>query len=154
MNGKPLLALLAGWFSKLNNMSSSNTHTRETLREQHKLRIVTDSEEGVATRHLSNGIYGFTYSPAQDGVPLFQKHASQSYEVHKLRDGSELILAYVSDVDKTKLDSPAEVSEVTLFPEEYKDATNLITVQVSKIGTHSPATSRTDGNYLKLLINK
>jgi hypothetical protein len=117
-------------------------------------RIVTDSEEGVATRNLSNGIYGFTYAPAQDGVPLFQKHAAQSYEIHKLRDGSEHMLVYVSDAEKAKLDSAEDAVEVTLYPEEYKEAVNLIRIAVSRVASHKIATSRIDGNYLKTLVSK
>ena len=134
--------------------TKTQTQTREDLRNTHQVRIITDSEEGVATRYLSNGVYGFTYAPAQDGVPLFQKPATQSYEIHKLRDGSEHILCYVSDADQAKLDSSTDVVEVTLYPEEYKEAVNLISVAVSKIASHRIATSRIDGNYLRILLNR
>ena len=134
--------------------TKTQTQTREELRNAHQVRVISDSEEGVATKHLSNGVYGFTYAPAQDGVPLFQKPATQSYEVHKLRDGSEHVLCYVSDADQAKLDSAAEVAEVTLYPEEYKDAVNLISVAVSRVASQKFATSRVDGNYLKILLRK
>jgi hypothetical protein len=137
-------------------MSSAKTkkQTREELRNAHQVRIITDSEEGVATKHLSNGVYGFTYAPAQDGVPLFQKPATQSYEVHKLRDGSEHILCYVSDAGLAKLESAVEVADVTLYPEEFKDAVNLTSVAVSRVASQKFATSRIDGNYLKILLHK
>ena len=137
-------------------MSSTKTkrQTREDLRNVHQVRIITDSEEGVATKHLSNGVYGFTYAPAQDGVPLFQKPATQSYEIHKLRDGSEHMLCYVSDADQAKLDSATDAVEVTLYPEEYKGAVNLLSVAVSRVASHKFATSRIDGHYLKILLTR
>jgi len=131
-------------------MSTDNSENRETLRTKHQVRIVTDSEEGIPFGQLSNGVYGFTYSPAQESLPLFQRMAYQSFEVHKLQDGTELILGFVSGDDKAKIDSKQGLIDLKIYPDPYNDATHLITLPSSRISNHKRGVARTDGNFLKV----
>src|SRR5579885_1645025 len=135
-------------------MSTVKKQSREELRIKHQVRVVTDSEEGVSFGKLSNGISGFTYSPAQESTPLFQRMAYQSFEVHKLQDGSELLLGYVTASDKAKIDSNRDLDDIKLYPDAYNDATYLITVPVSRIANHKRGVARTDGNYLKIDLHE
>ncbi len=61
------------------------TAAQETLRQTHKVRLVTAAEEGGGVNALPAGVYGFTYSPALVNAPLFTTRRYRSYETHKLR---------------------------------------------------------------------
>src|SRR5262249_15183702 len=131
-------------------MSSDNSEHREELRTKNNVRIVTDSEEGIPFGQLSNGVYGFTYSPAQESLPLFQRMAYQSFEVHKWHDGTELILGYVTEGDKARIDSNEGLIDIKFYPDKYNDATHFMTIPTSRISNHKRGVARTDGNYLKV----
>ena len=52
----------------------------ETLRNERKLRLVTKDEEGFNVYLLPNGVYGFTFAPGLQEVPLADQPRQVTYE--------------------------------------------------------------------------
>ena len=131
-------------------MSGTTTeNARAELRENHKLRVVEAAEEGSAADRLPPGIYGFTYAPQEAAIPLFGKHAWHSFEVHKAADGSLHLVGCVS-VKDAGLIRTGEHVEVTMFPEVWEDATELVSVALARVVPSKRGPSREGGNGLKL----
>ena len=78
--------------------------TREDLRRDHRVRLVTTEEEGCALDRLPAGTYGWTYAPASES-PLFSKQGFQSFEMHRAQDGTGYLVGYVTDSDAIALSS-------------------------------------------------
>ena len=68
---------------------------REELRRAHQVRPLAGDEEGRPLSKLPAGVYGFTYAPLGE-VPLFERHAWHSFEVHKTADGEAHLLVFVT----------------------------------------------------------
>ena len=122
---------------------------REALRRQHHVQLMSDQDEGRAVVQLPGGVYGFTYAPALELSPLFQKKSFQNFEVHKLSSGAEHVVGYVTEPDAQKL-GRGGAADVTLYPDPYGEATHLVSVAVSRITNSKPNPSRERGNFLKL----
>lgn len=121
---------------------------RERLREERKLRLVEPSEEGDAIDRLPAGVYGFTYAPQTEGLPLFSKHTYQVFEVHKLSGGAVHLLGFVTGEDAQLLAGESECS-VRLYPSPHEQATHLVSVPRGRV-IHAKNTSRDKGNFLPL----
>ena len=119
------------------------------LRAGHQLRLVESSEEGFACEQLPNGVYGFTYAPQEAAIPLFSKKTWHSFEVHKLPDGSQRLVGFVSPRDAELIRGGLHV-EVTLFPDPWKDSIELVSVPMSRMVPSRRGPSREGGNGLKL----
>ena len=76
-------------------MAETTTTDLVHLREQRGLRPIETTEEGSSAERVANGVYGYTYSPAE-AVPLFSKKTWHSFEVHKLTDGSIHLAGFVT----------------------------------------------------------
>jgi hypothetical protein len=105
----------------------------EELRTQHRVRLVTDEEEGTGINRLPGGVYGFTYSPAADNYPLFKKREINSYESHKLPDGSAVLVGYLTQEDADTLAAAKENALVHLFPNAKDQATTLVILPMSRV---------------------
>lgn len=106
---------------------------RATLRAQRRLRGLASEEEGFGFDRLPPGVCGFTYSPAQDNCPLFASPRSQNYEVHKLQDGSGILLGYVTPEEASQLRVSRQQVTLHLFPEPGDPATALVSVPFERI---------------------
>src|SRR5215831_166354 len=102
----------------------------DQLRTQRGLRPLEAAEEGTAAERLPDGVFGFTYSPSE-AVPLFAKKTWHSFEVHKHADGSHHLVGYVSRTDFESVDGGRQ-AEITLFPDPWEDATELVTIPFSR----------------------
>jgi len=114
----------------------------EELRSQHRVRLVTSEEEGTGIDRLPGGVYGFTYSPAADNFPLFKKKEINSYESHKLRDGSALLIGYVTSEEADKLNTTKEAVVLHLFPGPKDKATTLVIVPMARVLSHTEHSQR------------
>jgi hypothetical protein len=119
----------------------------EQLRATNRVVPVSKEDEGRSWAKISNGVYGFTYTPASSDGGLFIKQPRQSYEMHKLSDGTLLILGYTTAELAAKLDSKG-AQDVELYPESRAEYTVLVTVPHSRI-VNSKALDRDDFNKLK-----
>lgn len=124
----------------------------EALRNERGLRIVTDQEVGTDTFQLPNGVYGFTYSPAFEEMPLFAKKPYHSFEVHRLKDGRIHLLGFVTADIKSKIQNKAGMVEAVVYPDSYGTATELVSIDVADLKPAKKAITREDGNPMKTLV--
>jgi hypothetical protein len=132
-------------------MPDTTTADLEQLRTQHGLRGLEKEEEGSAAERLPNSVYGYTYSPAEATVPLFAKKTWHSFEVHKLGDGSRYLLGFVTRKEAETVRSGGQ-GEITLFPDPWEDATELVSVPYARAIPAKKGPSREGGNGLKVAI--
>ncbi len=124
----------------------------EALRNERGLRIVNDQEAGTDTFQLPNGVYGFTYSPAFEEMPIFAKKPYHSFEVHRLQDGHIHLLGYVTPEIKSKIENKAGMVEAVVYPDSYGTSTELVSIDVADLKPAKKAITREDGNPLKTLV--
>jgi len=126
----------------------------EQIRARHSVRELTPEEEGSAIEKLPNGVYGFTYSPGQDQVPVFAHKSYHSFEIHKLSDGSQHILGYVKAGEAAALQSGQPNLEIMLYPDAWKDSNQLVTVDLAGALRARRTPSREDGNPYRLVVSR
>jgi hypothetical protein len=131
-------------------MPETATTDNEQLRATRGLRALDGAEEGFAAERQPNGVYGFTYSPAE-AVPLFTKKTWHSFEVHKLADGTLHLVGFVT-AKEAEIVRRAAPAEITLFPDPWEDAKELVSVPLTRALPSKKGPSREGGNGLKLAI--
>ena len=112
------------------------TTDQESLRASHGVRVVSEGEEGSGVNTLSNGVYGFTYSPGLPNTPLFATRRYRSYEIHKTADGEVYVIGFITpDAAQALASSLADVT-IQLQPEPDDEASTLAKVPYSRIRRH------------------
>src|SRR5581483_5704619 len=101
----------------------------EQLRAQRGLRALETAEEGFAAASLPGGIYGYTYAPSE-ALPLFARKDWHSFEVHKLADGAEFLVGFVTPKEAESVRSGGQ-GEIILFPDRWEEATELVSVPLA-----------------------
>ena len=129
----------------------SQDQARERYRVEHKVRLVSEADEGAAFAHLPNGVYGFTYAPATE-TPIFQRQSYHSFEVHKLPDGSGQLIAFCNRDDAGKLDGKGEF-DITIYPDPWENATVPVSIPFDRVFTSLYKPVRRDGNAIPLHIS-
>jgi len=119
----------------------------EATRLQERLARVTDELEGMPISALPEGVYGFSYSQPSDEMPLFAKRQYQCFEWHKRHDGTIFVIGFAKPADATAVAGNAEPVDFNLYPEPYGDATDLVSLDGSRV-RRAKAPSRSDGNYM------
>lgn len=122
---------------------------REQIRARHQVTLVDDAKEGTVLAAQANGVYGYTYSPTAEEVPIFRTHPYQSFEVHKAANGSEHVVAFVTLKEAEQLRGDGQVT-LTLYPEPWKDSTEIVDIPVDRIVKSKRQPSRDEGNYVKV----
>jgi hypothetical protein len=122
-------------------LSEELTKTFEKIRAERKLRALTYEESGTGVNRLPKGVFGFTYSPAEDNFPLFKDRDLRSYESHKLDDGSVALLGFLTASERSQLES-ASKTRIHLFPEPKDQAVELVTVPMSRVVSHVENSAR------------
>ncbi len=131
-------------FKVKNEMAQNSV---EQLRATNRVVPVSREDEGRGWAKISNGVYGFSYTPASSDGGLFLKQPRQSYEMHKLADGSLQILGYTTAEYAQKLDLKG-AQDIELYPESRAEYTHLVVVPHARI-VSSKALDRDDFNKLK-----
>ncbi|MBI1790098.1 MAG: hypothetical protein HYR60_21405 [Acidobacteria bacterium] len=111
---------------------------RERLREEHGVRLVSDSEDGRGLHRLPGGVYGFTYSPGLPDTPLFRKRGPLSFEVHKHSGGEVFLIGYLPPEAE-----PA--TEIHLAPSSREDATRIVAIPMSRVARIRQHSTRESG---------
>ncbi len=132
-------------------MDNSFEEERKSLRARHQLRTLTQEEDGQGIDHLPGGVYGFTYSPAEDNFPLFEKQELRSFEAHKLSDGSSHLVGFVDQGDSLKMETGRESVTVHLFAEPREEASCLVTIPLVRLLKHEEHSQR-KGKGLELEV--
>lgn len=123
----------------------------EKLRSSHRLRALTQAEDGSGIDRLPGGVFGFTYSPAEKGFPLFNDRDLRSFETHKLEDGSVYLLGFLSPEEKKAFDETREQATIHLFSEPRGRATELVRVPLARVVSHVENSARR-GTGFEILV--
>jgi hypothetical protein len=123
----------------------------EALRLRHQVRPLQPHEEGQAIGALPPGLYGYTYAPAQDEIPVFSKGSYHSFEVHKTSNGSELLIGFVTPAESQAIENNHQGAPIRIFPEPRENAQCLVSVPLSQMGA-GKRSPREDGNPLLFTI--
>lgn len=128
---------------------------RERLRREHSVRLINRDEDGNSFHWLPAGVYGFTYAPATE-TPLFGARSYHSFEVHKLADGSGILLGCCSKADAEKIAAARAGStqpfEVMFYPDPFGEAAEPAAVPFPWILNELYKLERRDGNGVKLRL--
>lgn len=141
--------------AKLTNpepLSPELTDAFEKIRAERKLRALSFEESGTGVHRLPKGVFGFTYSPAEDNFPLFKDRDLRSFESHKLDDGRVVLLGFLTGEERARLESSSK-TRIHLFPEPKDQAVELVTVPMSRVLSHVENSART-GTGLALDIGE
>ena len=122
---------------------------REQLRSTNRVVPVSKEDEGRSWSKISNGVYGFTYTPASENGGIFIAEPKQSYEMHKLADGSLHIVAFATPEYAEKLSRPG-AQDLEVYPIPTETATVLVVVPHARVNS-SKALNRDEVNKLKML---
>jgi hypothetical protein len=117
---------------------SDNTATadQESLRVAHRVRLVTQEEEGTGVNLLPGGTYGFTYSPGLPNAPLFAVRRYRSYETHKLPSGDVYIIGFATEATARQLSTTTEEMSLQIHPQPEAGFETLVTIPYSRIRRH------------------
>ena len=124
----------------------------EQIRARHGLRALTNEEEGSPTARLPHGVYGFTYSPGQDETPVFGNKAYHNFEVHKLKDGAERLIGYLTVSEIAILEARKPGTEVRLYPDVWAESTQLVSVDLTATVRARRTPPRDDGNPYRVVF--
>ena len=122
--------------SRVTYTNTPATAEQESLRQAHRVRLVSAAEEGQGVNSLPGGVYGFTYSPALDNAPLFATRHYRSYETHKLATGEVLVVGFASPEVAEQLAAATEEITAVIQPEPDEQASVLVTVPYSRMRHH------------------
>ena len=113
-----------------------DTPEQAGLREAHRVRLVSEQEEGTGLNKLPLSVYGFTYSPGIEEAPLFAKRSFRSYEAHKLASGDVTLVGFTSAESARQLTTSTEdiALQVQPMPEDGQDT--LVEIPYSRIRRH------------------
>jgi hypothetical protein len=117
---------------------ADNTATadQEALRQTHRVRLVTEAEEGAGVNALPAGVYGFTYTPGIPGAPLFATRRYRSYEVHKLPSGEVYLVGFATPDVARALSTAAEEMTLQVLPQPDAGDEVLVTIPYSSLRRH------------------
>jgi hypothetical protein len=123
----------------------------EALRARHSVRELTGEEEGTGVDRLPEGVYGFTYSPAAENMPLFKERRFRNYEVHKLAGGATLILGFVTPTEAQSLEAGETQVTLHLYPQPETESTRLVAIATDRVLRHGQHSQR-GGAGLEILV--
>jgi hypothetical protein len=124
----------------------------DRIRERHGLRALTKEEEGFPTARLPHGVYGFTYSPGQDETPVFANKAYHNFEVHKLKDGAERLIGYLTSSEVAILEARKPGTEVRLYPDVWEESKQIVSVDLTSTVRARRTPPREDGNPYRIVF--
>jgi hypothetical protein len=122
--------------SRVTYTNTEDTPEQAGLREAHRVRIVTDAEEGTGLTRLPPSVYGFTYSPGIDEAPLFVKRSFRSYEAHKLANGDVTLVGFTSAESARLLTTSTEDVSLQVQPQPEPGQDTLVEIPYSRIRKH------------------
>ena len=139
----------AGFFEK-DNQKAEMEGELEVLRAKHQVRLVSVEEEGTALNRLPDGVYGFSGAPTQYDAPLFRKKDYLSFEIHKLPDGTEFLVGFVSQEDAIKVAAANEHVTLKAFPDPEGMAGTLVRISLDRVVRHNEFSKLRQGKGLNL----
>ncbi|HWP99428.1 MAG TPA: hypothetical protein VNK92_03055 [Vicinamibacterales bacterium] len=123
---RPEVSAPSGW------TSTPDEPLREALRAAHQVRPLTKEEEGTGIDRLPAGVFGFTHALGVDDAPLFARHLSLSFEVHRL-EGRALLVAFAGRDDAERIRISRETFHATVYPAMHDGAPELVTIDWARL---------------------
>lgn len=124
---------------------------RKPLREKHQVRLLHDPEDGTGLPRLPNGVYGYTYAPAVGEAPLFHQYKYQSFEVHKLEDGTIVLIGFVTPENAARI-AASEPVKLRLLPDPTDQAPSIVALPLWRIQRFKEYSAR-DGQGLEVELS-
>jgi hypothetical protein len=124
----------------------------EALRTRNNLQRVTPELEGMSLSQMPDGVYGFSFSSAAPESPLFGSRQFQSFEWHKLHNGSIQVLGFARPEEAAAVNADQEPVDFNLYPDPHGPSSQLVCVPLNRIRRSKPP-SRSDGNYIALNVD-
>jgi hypothetical protein len=117
-------------------LTTASEQSREALRREHGVRLVSPAQEGFAAEQLPAGIFGFTSSPAL-ASPLFAVRQYRNFEIHRLAN-DVTVVGFVTPDDAGRLTrmSGGDPVTVTLYPDAEDDATAIVSLPYGRVVQH------------------
>ena len=109
---------------------------QEALRTEHRVRVVSDAEEGTPVNALPGGVYGFTYSPGLPNAPLFAVRRYRSYEIHKVAAGETFIVAFADPDTASRIESSSSEAACRVHADATDVASVVVKIPYSRISQH------------------
>jgi hypothetical protein len=128
------------------------TADQEALRVAHRVRVVTEAEEGTGINALPGGVYGFTYSPGLSNAPLFAVRRFRSYELHKLPSGDAFVIGYAKADVARQLSTTAQEITIQIHPQAEQDYDTLVTIPYSRIRRHRQYAAPNQDGFLVTVL--
>jgi hypothetical protein len=113
-----------------------DTPEQAGLREAHRVRLVSEQEEGTGLNKLPPSIYGFTYSPGIDEAPVFAKRSFRSYEAHKLANGEVTLVGFTAAESARQLTTSTEDISLQVQPMPEDGQETLVEIPYSRVRRH------------------
>lgn len=123
------------------------------LRVRHKVRALKQDEEGFASAALPGGVFGFTSAPGLSAMPLFARQNYGCFEIHKLENGREMLIGYMTPQHVEECERGAE-GELALYPQPFGEAQWLVAVDLDRVAPARRTLSREDGNPFHLVTTR
>jgi hypothetical protein len=124
----------------------------EALRTRLNLQRVTPELEGLSLAQMPDGVYGYSFSSASVESPLFSARQFQSFEWHKLHDGTLQVLGFAKPDEAAALIADQEPVDFNLYPDPHGASNQLVCVPLNRVRRQKPP-SRSDGNFMALHVD-
>jgi hypothetical protein len=138
----------------MSRVTYTNTPDRvdqEEIRASHRVRLVSEREEGTGVNALPDGVYGFTYSPGLPNAPLFAVRRFRSYETHKLPGGDVFVIAYAEpDVARQIAGATGEMT-MRVHSEPDRERSVLVKIPYARIRQHRQYAAPNQDGFLVTL---
>jgi hypothetical protein len=124
---------------------------RAAMREKHRVRPLTEQEDGCSWTKLPGGVFGFVYAPCNRGFPLFKNQGGCMFEIHKLSDETACLVGFVSEAAARRIESSQEQFDLNLLPEPEDDAQTLVAIPFDRIERYKEQSTR-EGSGVELRL--
>jgi hypothetical protein len=138
----------------MSRVTYTNTPDRvdqEEIRAAHRVRLVSEREEGTGVNALPGGVYGFTYSPGLPNAPLFAVRRFRSYETHKLADGDVFVIAYAGAEVARQIADATDETTLRVHPEPDGERSVLVKIPYVRIRQHRQYAAPNQDGFLVTL---
>ena len=138
----------------MSRVTYTNTPDRvdqEEIRASHRVRLVSEREEGTGVNALPGGVYGFTYSPGLPNAPLFAVRRFRSYETHKLPDGTVFVIAYAEAEVARQVAGATGETTMRVHPEPEGERSVLVKIPYARIRHHRQYAAPNQDGFLVTL---
>ena len=109
-------------------LAANDLAAREAVRKEHQLALISDAEDGNPIARVSNGVYGFSYSPGEKIFPVLVKTAASAFEFHKRGNGEVFLLGFATPEIAAELAAAKGVVKAAIFPAARDGASELVLI--------------------------